>query len=42
MAIVATFMDYLNKLEKVQPQKFTQEFSSTWKDFGRKRGTLRL
>ena len=24
MAIIATFMDYLTKLEKVQPQKFTQ------------------
>jgi acetyl-CoA carboxylase biotin carboxylase subunit len=42
IAIIATFMDYLIKLEKVQPQIFTSELSSTWKDFGRKRGTLRL
>ena len=42
MAIIATFMDYLTKLEKIQPQKFTSELSTTWKDFGRKRSVLRL
>ncbi|MCX6245538.1 MAG: acetyl-CoA carboxylase biotin carboxylase subunit [Bacteroidetes bacterium] len=42
MAIIACFIDYLDKIEKVQPQKFTEEFASTWKDFGRKRSVLRL
>jgi len=42
MAVIACFIDYLDKIEKVQPQKFTEEFASTWKDFGRKRSVLRL
>ena len=42
MAIIACFIDYLDKIEKIQPQKFTEEFASTWKDFGRKRSVLRL
>jgi acetyl-CoA carboxylase biotin carboxylase subunit len=42
MAMIACFIDYLDKIEKVQPQKFTEEFASTWKDFGRKRSVLRL
>jgi acetyl-CoA carboxylase, biotin carboxylase subunit len=42
MGIIACFIDYLDKLEKVQPQKFTEDFASTWKDFGRKRSVLRL
>jgi len=42
MAIISAFFDYLNKLERVQPPKFTEELASTWKDFGRKRNVLRL
>jgi len=42
MAMIACFIDYLEKLEKVQPQKFTEDLASTWKDFGRKRSVLRL
>jgi acetyl-CoA carboxylase, biotin carboxylase subunit len=42
MAIIASFIDYVEKIEKIQPQKFTEEFASTWKDFGRKRSVLRL
>jgi acetyl-CoA carboxylase biotin carboxylase subunit len=42
MAMIACFIDYLDKIEKIQPQKFTEEFASTWKDFGRKRNVLRL
>jgi len=42
MAMIACFIDYLEKIEKVQPQKFTEDFASTWKDFGRKRSVLRL
>jgi len=42
MAMIACFIDYLDKIEKIQPQKFTEEFATTWKDFGRKRSVLRL
>jgi acetyl-CoA carboxylase, biotin carboxylase subunit len=42
MALIACFIDYIDKLEKIQPQQFTEEFASTWKDFGRKRSVLRL
>lgn len=42
MAMIACFIDYLDKLEKIQPQKFTEGFASAWKDFGRKRSVLRL
>jgi len=42
MAMIACFVDYLDKIEKIQPQKFTEDFASTWKDFGRKRSVLRL
>jgi acetyl-CoA carboxylase biotin carboxylase subunit len=42
MALIACFIDYLDKLEKIQPQRFTEEFASNWKDFGRKRSVLRL
>jgi acetyl-CoA carboxylase, biotin carboxylase subunit len=42
MALIACFIDYLEKLEQVQPQKFTEDLASTWKDFGRKRSVLRL
>ncbi|MCX6250101.1 MAG: acetyl-CoA carboxylase biotin carboxylase subunit [Bacteroidetes bacterium] len=42
MALIACFIDYLEKLERIQPQQFTEELASTWKDFGRKRSVLRL
>ncbi len=42
MAIISAFIDYLDKLERVQPPRFTGELASTWKDFGRKRNVLRL
>jgi acetyl-CoA carboxylase, biotin carboxylase subunit len=42
MALIACFIDYLDKIEQVQPQKFTEDLASTWKDFGRKRSVLRL
>jgi acetyl-CoA carboxylase biotin carboxylase subunit len=42
MAIIACFIDYLDKLEAIQPQKYTDELGSNWKDFGRKRNVLRL
>jgi acetyl-CoA carboxylase, biotin carboxylase subunit len=42
MALIACFIDYLEKIEKIQPQKFTEEFASDWKVIGRKRSLLRL
>jgi acetyl-CoA carboxylase biotin carboxylase subunit len=42
MAFITAFIDYLDKLAGVQPQKFTEELGSNWKDFGRKRNVLRL
>ena len=42
MAIISCFIDYLDKIEKIQPPAYTDELGSTWKDFGRKRNVLRL
>lgn len=42
MALIAAFIDYLDKLAKIQPPKYTEELGSNWKDFGRKRNVLRL
>jgi len=42
MAIISCFIDYLDKIEKIQSPAYTDELGSTWKDFGRKRNVLRL
>ncbi len=42
MALIACFIDYLDKIEKLQPPRVKEELASTWKDFGRKRNVLRL
>ncbi|MEI6455915.1 MAG: acetyl-CoA carboxylase biotin carboxylase subunit [bacterium] len=42
MAMIAAFIDYVDKLERIQPPKYTEELGSNWKDFGRKRNILRL
>jgi len=42
MAMIAAFIDYIDKLEKIQPPKYTEELGTNWKDFGRKRNVLRL
>jgi acetyl-CoA carboxylase, biotin carboxylase subunit len=42
MVLIACFIDYLDKLERIQPPVFTEDLASTWKDFGRKRSVLRL
>ena len=42
MALIACFVDYLDKIGKIQPPVLTEELASTWKDFGRKRSVLRL
>lgn len=42
MAMITAFIDYIDKLEAIQPPKYTEELGSNWKDFGRKRNVLRL
>jgi acetyl-CoA carboxylase biotin carboxylase subunit len=42
MAMITAFIDYLDKLEAIQPPRYTEELGSNWKDFGRKRNVLRL
>jgi len=42
MAFIAAFIDYIDKMERIQPPKYTEELGSNWKDFGRKRNVLRL
>jgi acetyl-CoA carboxylase biotin carboxylase subunit len=42
MAIIAAFIDYLDKLSRVRPPKNTEDIGNNWKDFGRKRNILRL
>ncbi len=42
IAIIAAYIDYVEKLEKLQPQKMTDSLANNWKDFGRKRNVLRL
>ena len=42
MAFIACFIDYLNKIERIQPPHLTYDFASSWKSFGRKRNVLKL
>ena len=42
VAVIAAFIDYLDKIEKLQPEKPTHELGNNWKDFGRKKNVLRL
>ncbi len=42
VAVIAAFIDYIDKVEKLQPQKPTHELGNNWKDFGRKKNVLRL
>lgn len=42
VSVIAAFIDYLDKVEKLQPQKPSQELGNNWKDFGRKKNVLRL
>ncbi|MEI7982523.1 MAG: acetyl-CoA carboxylase biotin carboxylase subunit [Bacteroidota bacterium] len=42
MAMIAAFIDYIDKLSRVQPPKYTEDLGTNWKDFGRKRNVLRL
>ena len=42
MAIIAAFIDFVDKMKRIQPPHYTGELGSNWKDFGRKRNVLRL
>ena len=42
MAIITAFINYTEKLEKVQPEPIKKNMAKNWKDFGRKRSILRL
>lgn len=42
VAVIAAFIDYLDKIEKLQPEKPAYELGNNWKDFGRKKNVLRF
>ncbi len=42
MAAITAFVDYITKLEKLQPGEMGQKLGNNWKDFGRKRAVLRM
>jgi len=42
IAIITVFLDYTNKLEKLQPEPVKKNMANNWKDFGRKRSIIRL
>lgn len=41
VAAITAFIDYINKLEKLQPAKPEKHLGNNWKDLGRKRSVLR-
>ncbi len=42
VAAITAFVDYVNKLERLQPEKPQKHLGNNWKDFGRKRSVLRF
>jgi acetyl-CoA carboxylase, biotin carboxylase subunit len=42
VAAITAFVDYITKLDKLQPAHMGQELGNNWKDFGRKRAVLRM
>lgn len=42
IAAITAFVDYINKLERLQPPATEKQLANNWKDFGRKRGVLRF
>jgi len=43
MAIITAFVDYTNKLDKLQPIKLTSKNgNSGWKEYGRKKAITRM
>lgn len=41
VAIIAAFIDYIDKVDKLQPEKPSHTLGNNWKDFGRKKNVLR-
>jgi acetyl-CoA carboxylase biotin carboxylase subunit len=41
VAAITAFVDYITKLEKLQPEKPNKHLGNNWKDLGRKRSVLR-
>ncbi|PKP52363.1 MAG: acetyl-CoA carboxylase biotin carboxylase subunit [Bacteroidetes bacterium HGW-Bacteroidetes-1] len=41
VAAITAFVDYINKLERLQPDKPAKHLGNNWKDLGRKRSVLR-
>ncbi len=42
IAIITAFIDYITKIEKLQPEKESHKLCNNWRDFGRKKGVIRL
>lgn len=42
VAIIAAFVDYIDKVADLQPEKPSTSLGNNWKDFGRKKNVLRL
>lgn len=42
VAIIAAFVDYIDKVADLQPEKPSSTLGNNWKDFGRKKNVLRL
>jgi len=42
VSMIAAFIDYLDKLNCVQPEKIKHKLGNNWKDFGRKKNVLRF
>lgn len=42
VAIIAAFIDYLDKITSLQPDKSKHKLGNNWKDFGRKKNVLRF
>jgi acetyl-CoA carboxylase biotin carboxylase subunit len=42
VAAITAFIDYVNKLDQLQPAQPEKHLGNSWKDFGRKRSVLRF
>lgn len=42
VAIITAFINYTDRLDKMQPEPIKKNMAKNWKDFGRKRSILRL
>jgi len=42
IALITAYIDYITKLEKLQPQELSKTIGNSWKEFGKRKGVLRL